>query len=266
LLTAFVAVLLSQGIWWRGMLRYVDTHEVGWFGTPLYRLLPLRETLLQHDNVLLLENDARIDYSEQAAVWSVLLADVDCARALSTTDLLLLPSLPITIVAAPGSPNALVDIYGEEEPVQNEVPGGVYKLYQRNTVPMIEATNLSDWQARFRNGAALTGYRVTDDSLILRWTLLAASREDYHTFIHMLDVNGERIAQFDAPFLAGHYWCPGDSLVTNAALDVPEGAATLRVGMYVLRGGQFFNIDVLDSAGNPTASWVDIPLMGSETP
>lgn len=265
LLTAFAAILLTQGVWWRGMLRYVDTHEVTGFGTPLYRLLPLRDYLLQHEDVLLLVDDARLAYSEEPAVWTVLLHEAECVRALAGTDMILLPDGAFAAAAAPGSSDALVDVYKTDDPLRAEIaPERAYKVYEHDAAPALDLPEFNEADARFSNGVTLTGYAIEEGRIVLAWTLAGSMDADYHTFVHLLDANGERIAQQDAPFLAERYGCAGDRLITTTTIDVPDAARTLRVGMYVLDGERITNADVLDEAGNAAASWADLPLRNDE--
>ncbi len=257
LLSAFAVIALSQGIWWRGVLRYVDTHETAGFGVPLHRRLPIRDALAPFDDVIFLTRDARLDTSETPAVWTVLLRQPNrCVRALSDDRITLFPGADFAVVAAPDAPENLASsLYGVKTPsfVVNDY--ATFAVEPMNPPPMTQPVG-----ARFGNGAQWLGYTIASDQVELLWYLPEARRDDDHYFIHLLDTDGERIAQYDAPFLAGRYGCAGDHVLTRAALAIPAQAVTLRVGMYALQGDRFVNADALDSAGNAIAPWADVPL------
>jgi hypothetical protein len=86
---------------------------------------------------------------------------------------------------------------------------------------------------------------------------------NYQYFGHFLDQSGERIGQRDTSFWPSKYWCEGDTAVTWIEIALPEGTATLRVGMYVLERGQIIASKVLDDGGQPVGQWVDISLTES---
>jgi hypothetical protein len=77
----------------------------------------------------------------------------------------------------------------------------------------------------------------------------------------LLDANGERIGQHDAPFYVGQHWCVGDTLITTLPINLPPGVATLRVGMYSFDAdGGTTNQVLLDAADNVLGTWFDIDL------
>jgi hypothetical protein len=263
-LAAFCVVVLSQGLWWRGLMRYVDTNPIAnGFGTPLYRLMPLRDELLKHDDVVLITRDPRLEFSQEPAVWTVMLHDAKrCVRAIDGNHMAIYPDGPFAVVIAPDTGEyAVEDVYAGDAALSFPTPPNdeSYEVRLFDMTPAVpEMTGITP--ARFANGAELVGYQLGTDDVRLLWTLPQAQSEDYHTFVHLLDANGERIAQHDEPFLLGRYWCADDRLVTWAAMDIPQDAATLRVGLYALEGERFVNSAVLDAEGHPVESWVDIPL------
>ena len=84
---------------------------------------------------------------------------------------------------------------------------------------------------------------------------------DFHIFNHLLNENGERIAQVDGAAFAGNQWQPGDVVVSHFVLPWPPGAGaprTMRVGMYVYP--QVEPVLLMDVAGNPYADAVEIEI------
>ena len=74
----------------------------------------------------------------------------------------------------------------------------------------------------------------------LVWRGEQRSETDYTTFVHLLDTNGNLVAQVDAPPLGGFYptsaWLPGmpvaDELELMLPVDLPAGRYQVSVGMY----------------------------------
>ncbi len=88
-----------------------------------------------------------------------------------------------------------------------------------------------------------TGQQVLD--VMLYWQARAAVGADYTVFVHVLDGNGERIAQGDGPPVGGLYptsaWRPGQLIADQRRVPLPAGisSAGLRVavGLYRLEDG-----------------------------
>jgi hypothetical protein len=74
----------------------------------------------------------------------------------------------------------------------------------------------------------------------------------YQFFNHLLDQNGQRIAQADAAAFAPWQWRAGDTLISRFLISWPEAQdapASMRVGMYHFPSLE--NVPLLDIAGNP---------------
>jgi hypothetical protein len=106
--------------------------------------------------------------------------------------------------------------------------------------PLIPSTSAP---ARFGNSLRLQGYDLLADAggpvLRLYWEVLKTPSADFMTFLHVLDGEGNLLAQFDAPPLEGlvptSHW-PDSSLMIDRhklwlAPDLPE-PHYLRVGLY----------------------------------
>ena len=94
-------------------------------------------------------------------------------------------------------------------------------------------------------------------ALTLYWESLASTHQNLTTFVHLLDGNGQIIAQKDSPPAGGLYptsvWDMGDIVKDEIVLAVPDsgstGDYTLRVGMYnFLTGERLPLINSSDSA------------------
>ncbi len=268
MLTGFAAILLSQFIWWRGLLRYVSSNETEGFGTPLAQIMPVRDALLRYENIVVLASDARIDYSQEPAVWTALLGGERCVVSTDGAALIPLPQGRFATLITPGIEIGTArSLYGDGVPVSfydYTKPG--YALLEYDQPPQLGDDLTPIAPARFANEVELTGYRVSSDGIQMHWRLPEARETQYQMFIHLLDASGERLTQQDGPFLDSRTWCAGTGLLTRTGIDVPADAATLRVGFYTLRGDQFMNADLLDEAGNPAAPWLDLPLETESEP
>ena len=78
----------------------------------------------------------------------------------------------------------------------------------------------------------------------LYWEALRPLQEDYHSFVHLVDEQGQVIAQSDKQPGGRYYpttmWRPGERLrddhVLSLPADIPDGVYGLRAGMYALPG------------------------------
>lgn len=102
----------------------------------------------------------------------------------------------------------------------------------------------------FSNGAAIVGYEIRPPEprsdaltvLTVYWQVREAIREEYQTFAHVVDRQGQKWAQHDGPPLGGRYpttrWQMGEIVRDEYAVRLPEampaGLYHFEVGMYEL--------------------------------
>jgi hypothetical protein len=99
----------------------------------------------------------------------------------------------------------------------------------------------------------------TDLNLVLYWEALRPMDLDYTVFVHVLDVNGQAVAQADAPPLGGRaptsWWRPGDQFrdprTVSLGADLPPGTYTVEVGLYYYATGE--RLALFDSSGRQLA-------------
>jgi hypothetical protein len=99
----------------------------------------------------------------------------------------------------------------------------------------------------------LSGYSLTTETtpgdailLSLRWESLRRVDYNYHVFVHLLDVHGERVAQRDGQPVQWmrpiSSWQPGEEIIDHYGLlltdDLPTGEYTIAVGLYDPVSGQ----------------------------
>jgi hypothetical protein len=113
---------------------------------------------------------------------------------------------------------------------------------------------LADEGINAENGwISLNGYALNAESapggvilLALRWQSLRPVSEDYHVFVHLLDVRDEKIAQRDGQpvqwMRPTSSWQPGEEVIDHYGLllpiDIPTGEYTIAVGLYDPVSGQ----------------------------
>lgn len=139
-----------------------------------------------------------------------------------------------------------------------------YVLLKRTAeVPVSRVASLGD---RVR----LYGYALESDSasgfltVSLYWEALSSMTEDYSLFIHVMDSQGGRLAQWDGPplgpYLPTSQWGPGVRLRGNYGLTVPaemiSGGYRLEVGLYDWKTLE--RLSVTDASGSAQANSVVI--------
>ena len=125
----------------------------------------------------------------------------------------------------------------------------------------------------YANGLRLLGYEELgcDGHWRLHWTPGPASMEGgypAHFFVHLLDDEGQGLAQLDVRTYDVRSWRPGDHIVTEfdfgqELTDLP--ITTIRVGLYLYSDETqsiHENIYALDEQGRPWEYAVDIPFVG----
>jgi hypothetical protein len=103
-----------------------------------------------------------------------------------------------------------------------------------------------------------------DIHLILYWQALARIEADYTVFIHLLDEEGQIIAQHDSQPLVGFYptslWeedeVVRDEYVVHVGSSIPSGEYELVVGMYLLSTSE--RLPVIDEEGHTVGDLISL--------
>lgn len=271
ILLAFAVIIASQGIWWRGAVRFLDETHIDYpnFTTPLSYLLPIRDALRGYDDVVVISHGMAWDRHHESVVWSTLLAgDVACVRTLQGDGYAVQPRGRFAVLVAPDAPADAIDNYYVIEGgvrFHERAGGGFYTLYEHEVAPRwaSDFIMLED-VGRYANGVHLLGYGYENGRLTLLWSLPDGRRGQDYQYSAQFFRGNERLAQADRVFWQGQHWCAGDRLLTWVDVALDESADILQVSLYRLgtgvQAGQFFNEDVLDAMGNATGQAVVIPL------
>jgi hypothetical protein len=119
--------------------------------------------------------------------------------------------------------------------------------------------------ANFDGLISLTGYDLASDppGIALYWQAQAAMNEDYTVFIHLVDANGQLVAQMDGQPFQGRYptswWSPGELIIDRrSAPAIAPGKYRLLVGWYRLSDGA--RLPLTDGGGDSvTLGIVNLP-------
>lgn len=272
-LSFLTIILLTQGLWWRGLIRYLDETEIAYpgFTTPLHYLDDVRESLTQYDDVVVISHGMSWLLHHESVVWPVMLEDsVQCVRTITSEEYAVFPDGPFAILVAPDAPPGLSRDTLYQTPNLDKYPtrdgGGEYEIHSFQQPPKWDETPIIELEpVIFEGGVQLTGYYLEQDRLVLQWQLPSPQPGlDYQYSGQFLDANGERLGQQDRVFWHGRHWCAGDTLITWTSINLPENTETLRVSLYTLgtgrTAGQYFSANILDELGNPAGQWTDIAL------
>jgi 4-amino-4-deoxy-L-arabinose transferase-like glycosyltransferase len=273
LLVGYCVILMTQGIWWRGLMRYVDTTEItlgagtSGYTTPLHYLLAVRDRVRGFDDVVVISDGMRVLFDVEPARWAVMLRDsARCVRTLPGDGFAVLPAGRFAAVVAPNAPEGSVSaFYTAQNALTFPTRSRPYRVSTFVSAPEWTDADIIPLNspAHFANGVMLTGYALTNTRVYLEWSLPDAVEADYQVFAHLLDAAGTTLQQRDTSFWSGRHWCAGDRLISWHEVET-GGADVLRVGFYTLGTGkdegQYFPVDVLDVMGNPAGNWIDLPL------
>ena len=153
----------------------------------------------------------------------------------------------LDLALASGRPVYLIkEMPGIEVKAEVESEGNLWRV----TGPAVEGEPAIGRQARLAETVSLLGYdrsphspRPGEELLVsLHWEALRPLEAEYHTFVHLLDPNGETVAQSDHQPGGDYYpttlWRPGERLRDDHSLaippDAPPGIYRLLAGMYTL--------------------------------
>lgn len=271
ILVAFAFILLTQGMYWRGVLRYVDSHDMIYpsFTTPIHYLHDVEEQLADYDDVLVLSDGMAWDLHHESVVWAVMLADTaSCVRTLIGDGYAVFPDGEFAVLQAPNMPENAVDgLYLTDNPILvPERDGGTgYAIHHWETAPIWEGVPINPidpfW---FEGDVLLTGYGIAEGVVVLEWQLPEANRDlNYQWSIQPFDADGNKLGQADTSFWQGRHWCANDRLLTWQWYDIPDDTVTLDVFLYQLGNAQearYINASILDELGNPINDHAQINL------
>lgn len=278
---AWLVLALTAGLqlWALGALLNLLAVQAtpGGFGTPLaMKLAGVAEVQqLQRESgaeeVLIAGPGEDTEVDAFAAVYDVLLRDLP-HRFVNVTRSALFPDGPAVVLLAPEVEGGAVPIYLEAASARRSLPlrrgEGRLQLLALPGGSMPEPAVWLEPTHLFASWMDLYGYdaAVQERTAQLAWNLYwhpGANPDpaDYHFFNHLLDAQGERVAQEDAAVFSPSQWQAGDAVISHFLLSLPpdsEGPLRMRTGVY--RYPELENVPLLDVAGNPYADAVEVEI------
>lgn len=253
-------LLAVSQVWlWFSTLNFISTHHTpGAFGPPLGKLLALAESVryARAEDVILVSSGVDPVSDFVPAVFEALLTDVP-HRFVDGDHTAVFPSGEALVLVWPGDFPGL-DLYPAWGAEVGVVPlrqgeGQVFLFKSAGTIWATPRPRQAS--ALLSNGAELLGSGGDGARWELWWRVAGPPTGDtYQVFAHLLNAQGERVAQADQPTLAD--WRLEDVVVSY--FDLNQAGATVRSGMYVYPS--LVPAVVLDAQGNPAGEWVEFPL------
>jgi hypothetical protein len=231
------------------------THTPGGFGTPLSFLLQTAQIARQASvaDILILSPGVYPAVDETPAIFDVLLRDRP-HRFADARDTAVFPADDAVVIVWPGAaPGA--ELYAAHAPAVATVPlragEGVVQIFNSPQTPGAPAPR--EASALLSNGVEVLGSGGSAAAWQLWWRAPAGNPEDhYQVFAHLLDANGDRLAQADQAAFPVAAWRAGDVVVSYFAL--PATGPTVRAGFYAYP--TLTPVTILDAQGHPSSEWL----------
>ena len=210
--------------------------------------------------------------NEAATIMDVFLADVP-HRFVDADAGLILRGDATQYVFAPGSEGALNRLLQFVPPSDVLTQSFKFRTDDARAYVYVQVMPVSLGMGRitmgvgqWSNGVQLVGYRAKRDGDTLSVETFTSVTQppqietDVHWFNHVLDANGQKLAQLDGGGVPARSWRVGDVLWQWADIPLPAGAlpTTVRIGSY--RHPNLEPIMLIDIAGNPAADGVELAL------
>lgn len=274
-----LALVISAAlqVWaWAHLLAFVAAQATpGGFGTPLAHHLQAvdeAQRLLQEtgaQEALIAGRGEDPGESEFAAVYDVLLSATP-HRFVNATRSAVFPTAPAVVLLDTGLSGEAAAQYRAAAAARRDVAlregEGALQIVALPAQAAPEPPIRLPEPAILANYVKLLGFGVAQDDGALTWLVTWQTADspvpaDYHFFNHLLDGDGQRVAQADAAAFDPAQWRQGDVVVSAFTLETPPQAPlpwTMRVGMYAFGSGE--NVPVIDVAGNAAADAVEVAI------
>jgi hypothetical protein len=134
---------------------------------------------------------------------------------------------------------------------------------------MVGESGWTDVDVVFADTLRLLAYRLPTSSLQpgedlwleLRWEMMRSVPENYKLFVHIIDMNGELLAQRDSEPLDARYhtsWLGAgemvwDSFSISLPPGIPPGTYAVKAGWYDASSGERLSVDALQTTDASTA-------------
>ncbi len=274
-----LAATVVLQLWaWGALLNFVtNEHTPGGFGTPLALKLEAVEAVerlqqqTQAAELIIAGRSEEPSQEEFAAVYDVLLRDIP-HRFLNVTRSALFPAQGAVALVNAQIGGPALETYFNMAATQEQIPlrsgEGVYHILALRPDSAPVPQEQFEEPHLFMNFVKWYGYDVLalQDDRAFVWRIHwhpadNPTPETYHFFNHLLDSNGQRLTQEDAPVFSARQWQPGDSVVTSFTIRPPDDATPpwrMRTGLY--RFPELETVPLMDTGGNWLGESVEIPI------
>lgn len=250
-------ILVGQVLYWERLVETLNSrYTPDGFGVPLGRLMDIRQAVLHQapDQVIANVNGMTIGVDDGPSVWNFLLADIEQVRFIDERTKLL-SSTGNALLLSNSCP---IGEQGLTYPLREPAEG----CYSLTDYPWQVVTIASDSQS-LSNGVQILN--ATWDSVSgcieIDWAISQPPSQDYFFKVHLIGSDGNRVAIADGPAWPGQFWLPGDTVQSQYCVPANTEISSIvstEIGMYTYDGFTFGNVDVLDSAGNPTGQSIHV--------
>lgn len=256
------AIIAAAQVWaFAALLSFVGARAThGGFGTPLGRLLRVADSVRAAPDVVIISAGANPNLDETPAIFHVLLRGAP-HRFVDGRTTAVLPAREARVVLWPGTlPAPLSAIYDQAPSQSTLIPlrqgEGEVRVLAVAGADGLAPKHPRAASALLANGAEILGWSGATTHWQLWWRVTLEGAADATLFAHLLDANGNRLAQADLPTYPAAGWRPGDLVISYFAL--PGSGTTVRSGMY--GSISLTPVEVLDAAGNPSGQWVEFQV------
>ena len=242
------------------LLRFVESNATpGGFGTPLARLLDVRDAVLSQSPADVVVS---VDDPDASIVWRALLYDAPSLR---------FDGGPVAVY--PAGEGLRLDECAPGETGMPLRPDEGCLAIRPTTAFDVQGWTLGNTPP-FANGAQIAAWRWDAEAgcLDLAWRAAGPANADYHLSVRLTEATGATLANADALGWPGAYWRAGDTVARRFC--VPDAAAVsdatgATIGFYTYSDGPngrvFSNVDVLDSAGLPAEQQITLAFEAEPT-
>jgi hypothetical protein len=272
LVAAQMAALILMG-------RFVARHDTpGGFGRPLGHYLELAEAAVaardrdRTTEIVVVSEGDSVVVNEVPAIFDVLLRGRAPYRFVDGDETALFPAQRATVLLSGESPAARAWY----QPWPRRSVGGGYELVTLDgTWPESMGLAPIGGNRTLENGVELQAFSLVEERSAsepvlfrLLWQVLWLDGRDTHLFVHMLDGDGQQVAQSDSAGLAVAFRQKGDRVISEVYITPGterRNWSQARLGMYELPGAgpdarPFVNMQVIDGAGLPAGESVVVDL------
>jgi 4-amino-4-deoxy-L-arabinose transferase-like glycosyltransferase len=252
-----VAILSGQVLYWERLVETLNSrYTPDGFGVPLGRLMDIRQAVLDQapEQVIAQVGGMTIGVDDGPSIWNFLLADIEPVRFVDERTQVL-ASTGTALLLSDSCPNGSEGLtYPLREPAE-----GCYRLtdypWQVVTIPSKVQTLSNGVQILKATWDSVSGCMEID------WAIFQPTSQNYFFKVHLIGSDGNRAAIADGPAWPGQFWLPGDTVQSQYCVPANTDISSIvsaEIGMYTYDGVTFGNVDVLDSAGNPTGQSIHV--------